>query len=179
MLNGLLKKSLLNRILWGCIAGIFVLIGVGSFSCHKGSSSSTPKSQCAEFEFPDGLNIEIMENGKYVSDSIYLSQLTMIAADNQGPIDDLHATGSVLMPDGTIHRFITSRSIQLSSVLGLRIFYLQYPDKKQDTIYLDEQRTPATNCEFVQDSLLFNGIRPTTDSLLYIDGDSTYVLNHQ
>lgn len=178
MQTGYLKRFLRNKI-WGVIS-IFcsvLLIGIG-ISCHKSNGPEIITPPCPEFAFPPGIQIELKQNGKYISDSNYLSQLKLINGSIQKPVDDFHVSGGVQCADGLIHRFVTSVNAPLSSASGAKYYYMIYPDNTEDTIYLDIVRTPATNCLFVQNSILFNGLRPQTDTLLYINGDSTYVLNH-
>jgi hypothetical protein len=173
-------KSLLDNFILRTLGIVCLILGSGMIACHKSNKPYTPTPPaCPEFNtFPPGINIEIMVNGKYIWDSNYLAQLQLINDSIHKPVDDFHVSSGVLCPDGTLRRFVTTVNAPLSSVFGSKLYYMVYPDGSKDVIYLDIVRTPATNCNYWIEGMLFNNIRPQTDSLLYIGYDSTYILNH-
>jgi hypothetical protein len=151
-----------------------------AFSCHKGGGSNTP--QCKDFEEPNGIIFEIKMNGVYDTDSTFLGQVKMAYynGNTKQYVSDFALSQGFTTSDGKRHFVFSTINAQLSSTYGTKNFYLEYPDgSTEDTIYLNEVRSPATNCEYVMEGLLINRARPMTDSLFVDGGDSTYIVNHR
>jgi hypothetical protein len=149
-------------------------------SCQKGDSSDTPP--CKYFEEPNGIIFEIKVNDAYGIDTTFLG-LVKMSYYNGGSkryVPDFTLSQGFTTSDGKRHFVFSTANAQLSSTYGTKYFYLEYPDRSTgDTIYLNEVRSPATNCEYVMEGLLINSVRPQTDSLLVDGGDSTYIVNHR
>jgi hypothetical protein len=153
---------------------VIVLIILGA--CHKGGTSAPP---CPQFEMPNAFQFEIKENGQFVTDSVFLGQLKLVYADNGKTVTDCTLSNGVFLADGITHRLFSSVNVELSGSFGTTAFYLEYPDGSRDNIYVSVTRTAATNCEYVFNEAKFNNIVAKTDTLFVVNGDSTYVLNHQ
>ncbi|TDX02172.1 hypothetical protein [Dinghuibacter silviterrae] len=159
----------------------FVIVAVTSvMGCHKSGSDT---SQCNNFEVPDPLILELKENGQYITDSAFLAKIKMsyTSGSSKQYVSDLSVSDGMPESDGIRHFVMTTSVAPLySAQSGIKTYTLEYPDgSASDVVYVDMERSLATNCQFRMQSLLIDGRRPQTDSLILGGGyDSTYVVVH-
>ncbi len=154
--------------------GIYLSISIFVFAVLLFDEGCKKGSACHYFSMPNSLFILLTQGGKRLPDSILdYTKISYYQDGNKKYLTDFTHAGLEWNALG----IMTTRDIGSASAgLGIKTYFIEYPDATKDTLYADyESPSPSTSCVYVLHTIKYNGMLIKQDTTY--KGGEVYVFN--